>query len=193
MSLLGLFGVNVSAHRLFTHRTFKANTPLKALLIVFQTLSMQRSLYTWVHHHRLHHKYMDTNADPHNARRGLFFSHIGWLMVKPHPDVEKFADTIDISDLENDPLVMFQYRNYVSMVVAMVVITTLTPWLCWGESLKASLFFAFLWQYGVCMHVTWCVNSLAHRIGSRKFDASLSATDFKLLSFFATGEGSIFL
>lgn len=29
--------------------------------------------------YRLHHKYVDTNADPYSSRRGLFFSHIGDL------------------------------------------------------------------------------------------------------------------
>ena len=31
---------------------------------------------------RLHHKCSETQADPHNANRGFFFSHMGWLMVR---------------------------------------------------------------------------------------------------------------
>lgn len=59
---------------------------------------------------RIHHKYTETNADPHNASRGLFFSHIGWVMVRKHPDVTKKGKTIDMSDLKADPIVMFQYK-----------------------------------------------------------------------------------
>lgn len=189
MSLIGLFGVNVSAHRYYTHKTFKANAALRIVMVAFQTLSMQRSLLTWVRHHRTHHKYMDTNADPHNARRGLFFSHIGWVITKPHPDVEKYGKTIDVSDLEADPFVMFQYRNYVPLVLTLPLFITSVPWLCWGESLLGSFLFGFLMQLAVSIHVTSLVNSAAHRFGARPYDVNLSATDIKLLSFFATGEG----
>lgn len=114
---------------------------------------------------------------------------MGWLMVKPHPDVTKFGKVIDVSDLEADPYVMFQFRYYKHLLFATMFIVTMIPWLGWGESLKASFFFAFLWQYGVCMHVTWLVNSAAHHVGIKPYDVTLSATDFKGLSLFATGEG----
>lgn len=59
---------------------------------------------------RVHHKFTDTDADPHNARRGLFFSHMGWLLCKKHADVKRKGATIDMSDLERDPIVMFQKK-----------------------------------------------------------------------------------
>ena len=31
---------------------------------------------------RLHHKASETNGDPHNALRGFFFAHMGWLCVR---------------------------------------------------------------------------------------------------------------
>lgn len=132
---------------------------------------------------------MDTNADPHNASRGLFYSHCGWLMTKPHPDVAKYGATIDVSDLEKDPYVMFQHNYYVPLAAITVIVTSLIPYLCWGESLSASFFIGFLWQYAISMHVTWSVNSIAHHFGSRPYDVNLSATDSNILSFFATGEG----
>jgi stearoyl-CoA desaturase (delta-9 desaturase) len=67
-------------------------------------------LYIWVRDHRQHHKYTDTDADPHNATRGFFFSHCGWLMVRKHPDVIAKGKTIDLSDLEADPIVRFQKK-----------------------------------------------------------------------------------
>lgn len=60
--------------------------------------------------HRVHHKFTETDADPHNARRGFFFSHIGWLMVRKHKDVFEKGATVDMSDLEKDPIVMFQKK-----------------------------------------------------------------------------------
>lgn len=60
--------------------------------------------------HRVHHKFTDTDADPHNAKRGFFFSHMGWLMVRKHPDVKSKGSTVDMTDLEADPVVMWQKR-----------------------------------------------------------------------------------
>lgn len=64
----------------------------------------QNSLYDWVRDHRVHHKHSDTEADPHNANRGLFFSHIGWLMLKKNDQVVQAGKQIDMSDIENDPI-----------------------------------------------------------------------------------------
>lgn len=55
-------------------------------------------------------QFTDTNADPYNSRRGFFFSHIGWLMVKKHPDVVEQGKKVDMSDLKNDPILVFQEK-----------------------------------------------------------------------------------
>jgi stearoyl-CoA desaturase (Delta-9 desaturase) len=108
--ILSGIGTTVGAHRLFAHQTFKANQKLKVLLLVLQTMAGQGSVILWVRDHRVHHKYTETNADPHDSRRGFFFSHIGWLMCKKHPDVVEKGKKIDMSDLENDPLMQFQKK-----------------------------------------------------------------------------------
>ncbi|KAJ8965393.1 hypothetical protein NQ314_004144 [Rhamnusium bicolor] len=95
-------GVTIGAHRLYSHKSFKAKFPLRLVLIILQTIAGQNCLYVWVRDHRQHHKYSDTDADPHNAHRGFFFSHIGWLMSRKHPAVIEKGKTIDMSDLEAD-------------------------------------------------------------------------------------------
>lgn len=70
----------------------------------------QNSIYEWSRDHRVHHKYSETDADPHNATRGMFFSHVGWLLVKKHPDVMKKGKSVDFSDLDKDAIVSFQKR-----------------------------------------------------------------------------------
>lgn len=110
LGMFGAFGITAGAHRLWSHRAYKAKWPLRVLLMLSQTLAFQNSIYEWVRDHRVHHKFTDTDADPHNARRGFFFSHIGWLMVKKHPDVKQKGQTVDMSDLEHDQVVMFQKK-----------------------------------------------------------------------------------
>lgn len=70
----------------------------------------QNHIYEWVRDHRVHHKFTDTNADPHNAQRGFFFSHMGWLLVRKHPDVISKGAMIDMSDLDKDPVIIWQRR-----------------------------------------------------------------------------------
>lgn len=103
-------GITAGAHRLWAHRTYEAKLPLRILLMIMQTTALQNDIHEWTRDHRVHHKFTETDADPHNAKRGFFFSHIGWLMVRKHKDVLIKGKTVDLSDLEADPVVMFQKR-----------------------------------------------------------------------------------
>lgn len=71
---------------------------------------LQDCIFEWARDHRTHHKYADTDADPHNAERGLFFSHMGWLCCKKSPEVIEGGRRIDVTDLYEDPVVMFQKK-----------------------------------------------------------------------------------
>lgn len=163
-------GPTVSAHRYFTHRTFKANTKLRLIMIFLHTMTVQNSLSVWVRDHRTHHKYTDTNADPHNSKRGFFFSHIGWLMVKKHPDVKKFGQRIDMTDLDADPMVRFQRKYYYPL--AIVIGFLLPTWIFWyfvNETLFNS-WHASILMYTIMLHITWSINSFSHMYGAKPFD-----------------------
>lgn len=67
-------------------------------------------IYFWVREHRAHHKFSETNADPHNAKRGFFFAHVGWLLCRKHPDVVEKGSKVDLSDLMADPVVRYQRK-----------------------------------------------------------------------------------
>lgn len=70
----------------------------------------------WVQYHRCHHRYMETDADPHNSQRGFFFSHIGWLMIQKTPDASRRLKEVDMSDMEADPVIRF-CDKYVSLCI----------------------------------------------------------------------------
>lgn len=110
LTILIGFGTTVGSHRLFTHRTYRAKPFLKFWLLFLQTMSGQEPVIRWVRDHRVHHKFTDTNADPHNSTRGFFFCHMGWLMCKKHPDVIKHGKKVDMSDLENDTMLKIQKK-----------------------------------------------------------------------------------
>jgi stearoyl-CoA desaturase (Delta-9 desaturase) len=163
------FGTTVGAHRLYTHRSYKANKKLQVLLMFMQTMAVQNSMYEWVRDHRVHHKYTDTNADPHNSKRGFFFSHIGWLMCKKHPDVKKFGARVDMSDLEADPIVMFQHKYYLPLAIVFGFVLPISYACYLGE------FFYVAWnghifRYLMGLHLVWMINSAAHLWGYKPFD-----------------------
>ncbi|XP_013790955.1 stearoyl-CoA desaturase 5-like [Limulus polyphemus] len=108
--LLSGLGVTAGAHRLWSHRTYKAKWSLRLFLAFCNCIAGQNDIYEWSRDHRVHHKFSETDADPHNVNRGFFFAHMGWLLKKKHPDVIKKGKTIDCGDILRDPVVQFQRR-----------------------------------------------------------------------------------
>ncbi|CAG9828026.1 unnamed protein product [Diabrotica balteata] len=109
--IICIVGVTGGNHRLWSHRAYKAKLPLRIYLMLLQSASIQNNIYIWARDHRLHHKYTDTEADPHNSNRGFFFSHVGWLLMRKHPEVKNKGQTIDMSDVLADPVVQFQMKS----------------------------------------------------------------------------------
>ncbi|XP_056637931.1 acyl-CoA Delta-9 desaturase-like [Diorhabda sublineata] len=183
-------GITMGAHRCYSHRTFKATLSLRLIIIILQTLAGQNSMYVWVRDHRLHHKFTDTDADPHNATRGFFFSHVGWLLSKKHPLVKEKGKTIDMSDLEADYLVMFQKRwIFVLFPMISVVFPTAVPMYLWNETFRNSFLISFVLRYVVVLNHTWTVNSLAHIYGNKPFDKNILASENSFVSALTGGEG----
>ncbi len=56
-------------------------------------------LLHWSRDHRVYHKYSETRADPHNALRGFFFAHVGWLLFKKDPRVKFAGQHVPMDDL----------------------------------------------------------------------------------------------
>nr|XP_033798036.1 acyl-CoA desaturase [Geotrypetes seraphini] len=189
-SYFSALGVTAGAHRLWSHRAYKAKLPLRILLVLANSMSFQNDVYEWARDHRVHHKYSETDADPHNASRGFFFSHIGWLLVRKHPDVIEKGRKLDLSDLKADKIVMFQRRFYKPSVLLMCfIMPTVVPWYFWGESLKNAFYISSILRYASTLNLTWLVNSAAHMYGNRPYDKSINPRENLLVAFGACGEG----
>ncbi|XP_017494793.1 PREDICTED: acyl-CoA desaturase-like, partial [Rhagoletis zephyria] len=169
--LLATVGVQTGAHRLWAHRCYKAHWSLRLVLSLLHVMALQNDLYEWCRDHRVHHKWSDTDADPHNSSRGFFFSHMGWLMVRKHPEVIRKGKTVDLSDLKADPIVMFQRRFYVPLVFLFWgYLPAAVPVYCWNETWFHSIFGVVILRYVLSLNVTWLVNSWAHMYGTRPYD-----------------------
>ncbi|KAK3910909.1 Acyl-CoA Delta(11) desaturase [Frankliniella fusca] len=183
-------GITAGAHRLWAHRAYKAKLPLRIFLMLCQTLAFQNHIYEWVRDHRVHHKFTDTDADPHNASRGFFFSHMGWLMVRKHPDVRRKGAGVDMSDLDQDSVVMFQKKTFVVLMPMIAfLLPAYIPYKMWGESFWGAFYVSSMLRYVISLHGTWLVNSAAHIWGMRPIDKEISPTENYFVAHVAFGEG----
>lgn len=188
--LISALGVTAGAHRLWSHRAYKATTPLRVFLALGNSMAFQNDIYEWSRDHRVHHKYSETDADPHNAMRGFFFAHVGWLLVRKHPDVIEKGKKLELSDLKNDEIVMFQRRYYkTSVVLLCFMLPTLVPWYFWGESMSVAYFVPCLLRYAIVLNATWLVNSAAHMWGNRPYDQNINPRENRFVALAAVGEG----
>ncbi|KFM62060.1 Stearoyl-CoA desaturase 5, partial [Stegodyphus mimosarum] len=183
-------GVTAGAHRLWSHRSYKARLPLRIFLAFVYTIAFENDIYEWARDHRVHHKYSETDADPHNAKRGFFFAHIGWLLCRKHPDVIKRGKAIDLSDLMADPVVRFHRKHYLKLVLlCCFVMPTLIPMYCWGETFLNSFLIATLFRLCFTLNQTWLVNSAAHMWGTQPYDITINPRQNALTVLGAVGEG----
>ncbi|XP_074039157.1 acyl-CoA Delta-9 desaturase [Leptinotarsa decemlineata] len=184
------FGITAGAHRLWSHRAYKAKWPLRLILVILFTVTGQRHVYAWALDHRVHHKYSETDADPHNAKRGFFFSHVGWLVLTPHPNVVEKRKSVDMSDLEADPIVMWQKKLYPPLfLIFNILLPVLIPVHYWNENLWISFWINFTMRFTITLNIAFFVNSVAHMWGQKPYDKNISPVENLAVSLAALGEG----
>ncbi|KAJ8675188.1 hypothetical protein QAD02_010974 [Eretmocerus hayati] len=183
-------GITAGVHRLWSHKSYKATWQLRVLLAVMNTIAFQDAVVDWARDHRMHHKYSETNADPHNAKRGFFFAHVGWLLCRKHPDIKEKGKGIDLSDLYSDPILRFQKKYYlILMPLLCFILPTVIPVYFWDETWKNAFFVPTILRYTVTLNITWLVNSAAHLIGSKPYDRFINPAQNAGVALLALGEG----
>ena len=92
MYVVCAFGITIGFHRYFTHRSFEARAPVKAILAILGCMTMQGPLTQWVTDHRKHHAFSDKEGDPHSPHaghgdgvratlKGFVHAHVGWMFT----------------------------------------------------------------------------------------------------------------
>ena len=131
-------GITAGYHRLWAHRSYNASRPLQYALAMLGAGAVEGSIKWWSRGHRAHHRYTDTDLDPYNAHRGFWFSHIGWMLLKPRRKI----GVADISDLSKNEVVRWQHRWYLTLLLFFgFIVPTAIPGLLWGDW-KGGYFFA---------------------------------------------------
>jgi len=190
MYVLTSIGVEVGLHRGFSHRTFEMKAGTKLVLAILGSMAAQGSVLYWAAGHRRHHSHSDTGGDPHSPHvrnlsnsdeklallRGLWHSHVGWMMTDKVTNCTLFA-----KDILRDPILQKVHVLYLPIVVAGLVIPAVVGGVITGTWMGALN--GFLWGGLVRMflvhHSTWSNASVSHVYGARPFaTGDLSANNW---------------
>lgn len=111
---------------------------------------------------------------------------MGWLLL--NQDYKKHGRT-DISDLSNDPFVVWQHKYYAPISIFFAwVMPTLVAGLGWGDW-KGGLVYAGVLRVVTVQQSSFTINSLGHYLGDQPFDDRRSPRDHWISSLFSLGEG----
>lgn len=187
--LSGLLGITAGAHRLWSHKSYETVWLVRVLLMCANSTAHQGSIYHWVRDHRMHHRYTDSELDPHSIQYGFWYSHVGWLFFQKNQALRDAAQKIDMSDIQKDSIVMFQKRYYsILSNLFCFVVPTVYGYSQWNSWWIGYFYFGVV-RWILLLHATWCVNSVAHMWGMKPYNLNVSARENTLTSIVAVGEG----
>lgn len=197
----GSLGINVGYHRLLTHRSFACPKWLERVFVLFGVCSLQDSPGRWVATHRMHHQHSDDEADPHSPTENFFWGHVGWLVVKDHQNATNDTFYKYAPDIFQDRF----YRKlhgrhwwihiYAMHAVAIFLLGWLAGWMLTSTPAEAFQFGASVFAWGVIIrtvyvwHITWFVNSAAHRWGYRNYKTREESRNNWWVALLTNGEG----
>ncbi len=189
-------GVTVGYHRLFTHRSFTAVKPLRWLLAIAGSMSVEGSVISWVATHRRHHAFADEFGDPHSPHLalapgvrgvllGLWHAHMGWLFGSQQSDPQEWAP-----DMVNEPAMARIDRAFPHLTVATFVLPALIGLLVTRSF--SGMLSAYLWgslvRIFLLHHVTWSINSICHFYGKEAYKARDESRNVWPMSVISFGE-----
>ncbi len=179
-------GISITAgyHRFFSHKTYECSAAVQVFYAIFGAMAAQNSILWWSSSHRVHHQYVDRDWDPYNIQRGFWWAHIAWIFYRHDaPDAESNA-----ADLLRNRVVLWQDRWYRTLLLVAGFGIPAAIGALFGDPLAGLLWGGFL-RLTVIHHTTFFVNSLAHYVGSQRYNAEVSARDNWMVALLTLGEG----
>jgi stearoyl-CoA desaturase (delta-9 desaturase) len=176
---LRIFAIGAGYHRYFSHRSYTTSRAFQFVLALMCQTTAQKSVIWWASKHRHHHLHSDTEHDVHSPRHhGFIYSHLGWIFARKHTD----PDFAKVADLTRYPELMWLHK--VEVLPAVVL-----AGLCYLAAGWSGLVVGFLWSTVLVYHGTFCINSLAHVSGSKRYVTGDDSRNNFLLAIVTMGEG----
>lgn len=187
-----MFAITGFYHRYFSHKAFKTSRITQFIFSLIGASSAQRGPLWWASHHRLHHKNSDNGEDEHSPKQhGFLWSHMGWFLAK-----HNFSSRLDhIKDFAKFPELKFidRYDVVIPVVLGTALFVIGEILYTYFPGLDTNGWQMFIWGFVVSTlllyHITFTINSLAHTIGSRRFDTKDDSRNNWFLAIFTLGEG----
>jgi len=190
--LARVFALTAFYHRYFSHRAFRTSRWFQFCGAALGACAVQRGPIWWAAHHRQHHRHSDDPRDPHSPRQlGFWFAHMGWFMTREHYRTNERV----VKDWLRFPELRWLDRyDFVAPLMFAAGIYALGAALAtWAPALETNgpqlLYWAFLVSTLVLYHVTYSINSIAHCIGTRRFETDDDSRNNWLLALVTFGEG----
>ncbi|MBO8215208.1 acyl-CoA desaturase [Acinetobacter nosocomialis] len=186
-----MFAITAFFHRYLSHKTFQTSRIVQFIFVLIGTMSAQRGPLWWAAHHRYHHHFTDTDQDPHSAKAGFLYSHVGWFLNEQNFATRKKV----IKDwLKYPELIWLDRFSLPVVILTALAIYGLGSWLAQrfpalGTNGLQLLVWGFVISTVLLTHATLCINSLAHRYGSREFNTADDSRNNFFLSLITLGEG----
>ena len=189
---LRMFAITGFYHRYFSHRSFRTTRVLQFVFALLGATAAQRGPLWWAAHHRRHHARSDQAADLHSpVRHGFLWSHMGWFMA-----AESFpTDLKAVPDLARYPELRWldRFDTLVPLALALALyglgelLYATAPSL--GTDGPQMLIWGFFVSTVVLYHVTYMINSVAHRFGPRRYRTRDNSRNNGWLALLTFGEG----
>lgn len=189
--LLRMFAITAFYHRFFSHKSFKTSRVVQLIFAVIGASATQRGPLWWAAHHRKHHRFADQLNDPHSPKQGFWWSHIGWFLNKQHFN----TDYAMVPELATYPelrwLDRFDIAVPVLLAASLYVLGEMMA--AWFPSMQTNGWQLVVWGYFistiVLLHATLMINSLAHKMGSRRYQTPDHSRNNFWLALLTLGEG----
>ncbi len=78
-------GQSIGYHKMFSHRAFEPVSWFPYVSTFCGVISFIGCPVSYSVVHRLHHRYSDTDKDPHNPQHGMFHAYVGWILTYKIP------------------------------------------------------------------------------------------------------------
>jgi stearoyl-CoA desaturase (delta-9 desaturase) len=185
------FAITAFFHRYFSHRAFRTSRALQFAFAALGTAAVQRGPLWWAAHHRQHHRFADGEQDAHSPLRGFWRSHVLWFLEQRNhhtrlEEVRDFAKYPELRFLDRFDLVV--PALYAGFTLALgLALQRWAPQLGTGP---AQLFvWGFLISTVALYHTSFSINSLAHVLGSRRYETADTSRNNFWLALLTLGEG----
>jgi stearoyl-CoA desaturase (delta-9 desaturase) len=187
VALFGIFvlaplGINIGYHRLLCHRSFSTPTWVRYTLATIGVALGGGPPIHWVAMHRVHHRYSDSDLDPHNSRKGFWYSHILHLFVVDDHETGQAHLKTFAPDLSREPYLVWLNQHWLWPALGMLVLLYVLGglgWVLWGGFVRLA----------VTWHIMWFVNSASHLWGYRNYPTKDKSMNCWWVGILAAGEG----